>query len=182
MKDELKIYTDQHREDFEKYALDIDDAWQGIEEELIKREQKTIHFPWRSMLKIAAVILVILMVGTGYFVNNVRSDLDENGIALHDISSELADTEAFYTSKIEEKLDMIKASAEIIEPEVHMQLELIDDEYQSLRNDLKDNADSEEVINAMIENYRLKLHMLEKILKEIQKNNENIDHEEVQAI
>ena len=87
-----------------------------------------------------------------------------------------------FQEKIEEKLDMIKASAEMIEPEVHIQLELLDDEYQSLRNDLKDNADSEEVINAMIENYRLKLHMLEKILEEIQKNNENIDYEEVQAI
>jgi hypothetical protein len=58
-------------------------------------------------------------------------------------------------------------------------MKLLDEEYKSLKNDLKDDADSEEVINAMIEYYRLKLEMLGKILLEIQKNN---DHEEALAI
>ena len=182
MKDKLKIYADKHREDFDQYSLNLDDAWQVIEKELSRHEKKTIHLPWRSIVKMTAVILVLMMVGIGYYVNGLRSNMDENGIALRNISVELADTEAFYTSKIEEKLALINASAEIVEPEVHAQLEILDDEYTSLRNDLKDNANSEEVINAMIENYRLKLRLLEKILEEIQKNNEHIDYEEVLAI
>ncbi len=61
-------------------------------------------------------------------------------------------------------------------------MHILDEDYQSLKNDIRDDADSEEVINAMIEYYRLKLAMLEKILDEVQKNNDNKDHEDALAI
>lgn len=182
MKDELKIFTDQHRESFEKYSLDLDDAWMSIEDKLDKLDKKSNHFPWGNLLKVAAVIFVMFAVGVGFYINNQRISYNNNGIALHNISSDLADTEAFYSSQIDDKLKMIEVSLGNTDPEVNLQMEILDEEYKSLKNDLKDNADSEEVINAMIEYYRLKLGMLEKILDEVQKNDENKDYEEVQAI
>lgn len=182
MKDELKIFTDQHRESFEQYSLDLDDTWKDIEEKLDQLDGKSYHFPWGNLLKVAAVIIVMFAVGIGFFINSQRISYNNNGIALHNISSDLADTEAFYSSQIEEKLKMIEVSQGNVDTEVNMQMEILDEEYKSLKNDLKDNADSEEVINAMIEYYRLKLGMLEKILEEVQKNDENKDYEEVQAI
>jgi hypothetical protein len=50
-----------------------------------------------------------------------------------------------------------------------------------IRNDLKDNVASEEVIGALIRNYRLRIELLEDMLtlmKEKEADNENItDHE-----
>ena len=41
--------------------------------------------------------------------------------------------------------------------------------FSELKADLKDNVDNEEVVTAMMENYRLKLQILEEILKELEK-------------
>ena len=182
MKDELKKFTDQNRVSFESYTLDLDEAWSGIDDKLNELEGKTTKSPWINVLKIAATIVVIMAVGFGFYINSQRIEISNNGIALHNISSELADTEAFYTAQIDETIKLIEVSAGGIEPEVRNQILILDEEYMSLRDDLKDNADSEEVINAMIEYYRLKLAMLEKILDELQKNDDDKDHEETLAV
>jgi hypothetical protein len=181
MKDELKIFADQHRESFESYHVDQDDLWRGIEDKLDQMERGST-IPWSIIWKVAAVLLIVSTVGLGFFLNSHRVSVERNGIALHNISADMADTEAFYTSQIDEKIRMIRGTAGDLDPSVQSQLSSLDEEYQSLKNDLKDNADSEEVINAMIEYYRLKLAMLEKILSEIQENNDTNSHEEVQAI
>ncbi len=181
MKDELKIFTEQNRESFESYKLNLDDAWHGIEDKLNDLEKEPVKIPWANILKVAAIFLLVMTVAFGFYLNNQRIALAENGIALHNISSELAETEAFYTSLISEKIELIEVSAGNIEPEIQQQINILDEEYLSLMADLQDNADSEEVINAMIKNYRLKLAMLEKILEEIQDNDDN-NHEEALAI
>lgn len=182
MKDKLKQFVEQERNDFEVYEVDVDLAWNSIETALNEKHEKTMHFPWKDILKVAAVLLLVSVFAFGYYMNNQRIAMDKEGIALHKLSSELADTEAFYTSQIDEKIDLIKVEAGDLDTEVMAQLELLDQEYLSLKNDLRDNADSEEVINAMIEYYRLKLALLEKILNEIQKNDDVQDYETIQAI
>lgn len=182
MKDELKKYTDDHRKEFEAFSIDADELWGGIENRLNEIDQKSSGISWSKVLKVAAMILVVFTVAFGYYMNSQRINLERNGIALHNISSELADTEAFYTMQINEKIESIELVSGELDPAVAAQLDLLDEEYQSLKDDLKDNADSEEVINAMIGYYRLKLNMLEKILHEIQKNKDNNGHEEVLAI
>jgi len=70
-------------------------------------------------------------------------------------------------------------------PDINTELEKGMGELDSLslqiRNDLKDNVASEEVIGALIRNYRLRIEMLEDMLtlmKEKEADNENItDHE-----
>lgn len=182
MKDRLKQFVEQERKDFEVYELDVDLAWDRIETQLDEKHGKTRHFPWKVILKVAVVLLIVTVFAFGYYINTQRISMDQQGIALHNLSSELADTEAFYTSRIDEKIDLIKVETGDLDTEVMIQLELLDEEYLSLKNDLRDNADSEEVINAMIEYYRLKLSLLEKILNEIQKNNDIQDYETIQAI
>ena len=189
MKDKLKKFTDQNRDSFESYTLDLDEAWSGIDAKLNELEVKGLparqadtKFPWIAVLKIAATIVVVMTLGFGFYMNAQRIEIKTNGIALHNISSELADTEAFYTTQIAETIKLIEVSAGGFEPEIRSQIQILDEEYMSLRNDLKDNANSEEVINAMIEYYRLKLAMLEKILDELQKDNDNKDHEETHAV
>ena len=182
MKDKLKIYTEQHRDDFELSSIDVEELWKGVESRLDNNDTHSFTFAWSRLLKIAAILLLIGTVGFGFYLNTQRLSIEKNGIALHNISKDLADTEAFYTMQIDDKLADIEHVAGEIEPDVLAQIDLLDEEYQSLKDDLKDNADSEEVINAMIGYYRLKLEMLEKILSEIEKNKDTNGHEEVLAI
>jgi hypothetical protein len=48
-------------------------------------------------------------------------------------------------------------------------LNAMDDAFADLKSDLEDNVDNEEVIMAMMENYRLKLQILEEILSKLEK-------------
>jgi len=49
------------------------------------------------------------------------------------------------------------------------------EEYEAIKNDLKDNVANDQIIEAMIQNYRLKLRILEELQSEIkqEKNKEN---------
>ena len=50
----------------------------------------------------------------------------------------------------------------------------MDKAFLELKEDLKDDVDNEEVVEAMINNYRLKLKILERIMIEIEeKDNES---------
>ena len=50
-------------------------------------------------------------------------------------------------------------------------LAVMDQAFAELKADLRDNVDNEEVIAAMMENYQLKLQILEEILNELEKEN-----------
>lgn len=180
MKDDLKEFTEMNRDNFELPMPDLDAAWQGIEERL--DDKKTVIFPWRTAMKIAATLFLVAVVGIGYYVNTRRIDTQNNGIALHNISKELAETEAFYAGEIQEKIQMLEVAEGSIDPDVRLQLDQMDEDYNALKNDLQDRADNEEVINAMIGYYRLKLELLEKILDEIQETNEDKTNDEARTI
>ena len=49
----------------------------------------------------------------------------------------------------------------------------LDKIYKGLKNDLKDNVSNEEVIEAMIQNFRLKLQLLEEIQRQLQSQKSN---------
>ncbi len=180
MKDDLKEFTEMNRESFELPMRDLDAAWQGIEEQL--DDKKTVIFPWRTIMKVAATLLLVVVVGIGYYVNSERLTTDRNGIALHNISAELAETEAFYSSQILEKIELLTVAEGALDPALLQQLDQMDADYDALKKDLQDQADSEEVIGAMIGYYRMKLDLLEKILEEIQDKNEDTNHDEARTI
>jgi len=182
MNDELKEFTEQNRDRFELPTPDLEMSWIGIESRLDRTEGKVINFPWRTFLKVAASIILVAVVALGYYANTRRIATENNGIALHDISKELAETEAFYAGEIQEKIQMLEVAEGSLDPEVRLQLDQMDEDYTELKNDLQDRADSEEVINAMIGYYRLKLELLEKILDEIQETNEDKTNDEARTI
>lgn len=173
MKDRLKESVDDRRADYEVYEADFDQLWDNIDDKL----NKSRFSMWSVAGKIAAAILVLVVAGFGYFALN--DDNTRDGYALHDISPELAETEYFYSQQVAEKLHIIKSSNANVDKEVMNNLLALDSAYQELKKDLKDNADNEEVISAMITNYRLKLTILEQILKEIKQHDQNEEHSQI---
>ena len=181
MKDELKEYIKQNRAEFELYKLEHNVLWSGIESRLDDQEATQL-IPWKKLFSYAAAVLLLLSISFGYYLNEQRVENKRNGIALQDVSNDLADTEAYYSMQIDEKLSLIRLKTRAVDSDLLVQMKIFDDDYLVLKKDLQDNADSEEVINAMIEHYRLKLAMLAKILSEIDKDNVRKEHDKTQAI
>jgi hypothetical protein len=168
MKDKLRKRVREERQSWEQYDTDLEGLWNNIEDQLEKNVQKGPHF-YKIWMKIAASIALIIGVGWGTL--SILGGRNEDQLyALKDISPELAETEYYYANRISEQLQLINTSSADVNGIIEEDLALLDEAYKELQQDLKDNADSEEVINAMIENYRIKLQILEKVLEKVRTN------------
>lgn len=101
------------------------------------------------------------------------------------VMPELAETESYYNRKVNSTMKELKVYL-VKYPEVarDMKKDLaeLDSVYLSLKRDLGDNVAHEEIINAMIQNYRMKLQILEEIKETLEQNssgvtNKNKSHE-----
>jgi hypothetical protein len=82
----------------------------------------------------------------------------------------LKEAETYYTNIVNQKLDELKpiiANCPSLVEELNYDLSELDSVYLDLKRDLKDNMANQEVIEAIIENYRLKITILEDLLNEI---------------
>ena len=168
MKDKLKSHINENRSEFELYQTDTEGIWSEIEDALDKN--KPNQFKWRTVLKIAASIILVFVVGilAIRYADNTRKYKD--GFSLSEISPELAEAEFYYSRLVDEKFALIRSNNDQLDPLITQEFEVLDSAYQDLKNDLKDNMDNEEVINAMIQNYRIKLQILEQILDNMERN------------
>jgi hypothetical protein len=83
---------------------------------------------------------------------------------------ELIEAEAFYASQVNEKMDEIRkcyTTFPEIKEEVEMDLTELQEMYNVLKTDLKENVSNKEVIEAMIENNRYRLKMVDQVLDQI---------------
>ena len=167
MSDRLKQLVEEHKEDFEIYSTDADLSWPEIEKGLTSRQRHLeIKWAWR----VAAAFVV--GVGITLLFTVMGTDYDGDTLA-YEISPEWMETEQFYSLQINEKMAAIQSSNVELDPLILEDISLLDQAYRELKMDLADGADNEEVINAMISNYQIKLQILERILMEINENEEN---------
>ncbi len=151
MQDNLKDHIDTNREDFELYPFDVDQEWGKISKKVKPANEKKDSWKYISIAACFASILGC----TIFFMNPVN-----NG-------NEIAEIENFYASEINQKVSLIKNHE--TGDRILKDLEEMDAVFAELKSDLKDNVDNEEVVMALMENYRLKLQILEEILNELEK-------------
>jgi hypothetical protein len=153
MRDDFKDYVDQHQEDFE-FPFDVDKGWKDFESRRpVKKKQRPVWF-------IAASISLFLLAGIGWvlYPNDPPQQLID-----------WQEAEFFYQQQIDNMTIMVKKVTD--DEQILYDLEDMDRAFEEVKADLKDNADNAEVIEAMMDHYRLKLDILERMLDEIQEEN-----------
>jgi hypothetical protein len=181
--DKLEKFIIDHRDEFD--VLEPNPAiWQKVG----KRQPKKVQLDWtRILVRVAAV--VVIFVSSYIFIDyaiNRQAEVVLTGTGTIDaegsqIYQDLMEAEYYYTSQIEfqkEEFYRLAGDNSALREEVNIELSELDRIYRELKEDLKDNADNEEVVVAMIQNYRLKLEILEEILIQLRPANENtMDYE-----
>jgi predicted DNA-binding protein (UPF0251 family) len=152
--DQFKQFVDTHREAFESSSQDFQQIWSEIEQGLDSKSSLW-HPGW---MKVAAALLILLVSGWVAFVMQTRDQLP----------LELQESEQHYFSLIQVKMEQLSPHQNSVDALIWEDLEMLDHEYEALKLDLKERIDQEEVAQAMIENQRLKLEILEQILHEIE--------------
>ena len=175
--DKLEKYILDHREQFDD--LEPDPAiWERIE----TRKAPIIRINWKDITWKAAAVAVIFTAS--YFFHDYMASRNEpfqnmTGENIEDPSpmvKELIEAEAYYSSLIsmkKEEVFRLTASNPDVRREIDMEMVDLDRVFSELKEDLKDNADNEEVIEAMIQNYRVKLDILEEMLQMLKQSNES---------
>lgn len=172
--DSLEKFVLDHREDFDAFEPD-DKLW----DQIVKPAPKVVKFNFKTIAyRVAAVVVIFI---ASYFTHDlIQGDKENTPVALHENNfegneefQELMEAEVFYSSQInfarEEIVSLSKNDPSLID-DINFDLVELDEAFKELKNDLKDNSDNEEVIEAMMQNYRLKLQILEEILGQLKKS------------
>lgn len=163
----LEDFMRDNRDDFDS-RLPSTDLWDKIETRLEKEEKKTRKISlWKISAAVAAV-LVLAMVGT--FLLNNQNNYQEYANISDPQLKELLETEAYYSEKVSIQLNEINKCYEIfpdLKSDIESDLNELDNMYNELKNDLNENLYNREVIEAMIQNNRLRLKMVDRVLDQI---------------
>jgi hypothetical protein len=127
------------------------------------------------MVAAAAAVAGIILTGTLGLLFNSSSlnNFNAKELTLSVLSPELKEVENYYQSQINSRYNQIntlsKNSSPDIKTEVSRVINDMDLGYYLLKKDLDSNPKQERIVNAMIQQYQVRIDMLDQILKTLEK-------------
>lgn len=191
MSDKLKNYIADNEEHFDSAPTSghferfrkLQDKQELVNVKPLSRKTST-----NLIVNVAAI--TVLFLGLGWMLFNLGkiqgaqefTETNQN----NSISTELLEAEFFFTEQVNQKKKEVLAFSS---PEnqdtkqIMEELKKLELQYLDLKDELSLNQDNPLIINAMIENYRIRLSVLERLLKQLKKSNtiKQKHHDEIQA-
>ncbi|MGD0341899.1 MAG: hypothetical protein ABSA76_09365 [Bacteroidales bacterium] len=147
------------------------EIWKGIRRNLRSRRPGIM-----KRLAAAAVILVIVTAAIFHY-SNENKDVSTNRkeALLIKNNPQLKETEFYYNNlanRLYNQATPLLAGYPDIRIEFLHDMSQIDSICIDIKNDLKDNVSNQEVIEALITNYRIKIQILEEMLDQLKQNDD----------
>lgn len=186
--DKLEKFVLGHRDDFD----DLSPSPQSWEK--IKADIKPVRrINWTStMIRVAAAVVIfvasyIFIDYTIYSNRNASMQAAGDQAEMYDNIPVLLEARAYYSGHIqtmETELIGLAGANSPIANDIKIEFEELDEVFADLKADLNDDAANQEVVEAMIQNYRIKVQILEEILYQLKSAEEynNEDHENKQIV
>ncbi|MDC7996200.1 hypothetical protein [Altibacter sp. HG106] len=153
--------------------LDVHETPQGHQARFMGRLQETPvtrqRTAWWKPLTVAASVILVLSLGMfSWKGQSAESDLAS-------ISPEMAQTQSFFTTAINDELSKLKSlesqdTKQLVEDALQ-QLTILETEYQSLKEDLVVSGSDKRVIAAMVSNLQNRISLLEHVLSKVEEIN-----------
>lgn len=169
--DKLEQFIRDHRGDFDDEMPDP-----ALFGRIARRDPLIVRLGrYKALWRAAAAIAIF--VSSYYFHEFVtyrnqpaQAKAETETIEPSETIKMMLEAEAFYAAQInqrQQELYLLAQDQPEIKKEVSYEISELDTIYAELQRDLKDNAANEEVIEAMIQNYRFKLDILESVLQQL---------------
>jgi hypothetical protein len=178
MKDRLEQFIEQNRDSFDSFDPDQSEKiWTKVSSARNMKKSRKVFLKYFS--RVAAVLMIFVL---SYVFHDLMDWRKETRLAkekrndIYKQLPELKEAENYYSNLVSGKMKEIKpflAKNPGINTAVNADLMELDSIYSSLKNDLKDNVANDQIIEAMIQNYRLKLQILEELQDEIKREKMN---------
>ncbi len=168
--DQLEKYIKDNRAAFDE-RKPPEDIWRKLDQQLgSEKPHKTIRL-WRGF-RVAASVLLLIGIGSllGMYVAN--RNFAAESIA-DKLPNDFLELEEYYQKEINGKLIQL-ASFQSEKQTVEMDMEQLDAALQELKEDILSapKGSEEQIINAMILNYRTKIELLETVMEHINQNSQ----------
>jgi len=162
----------------------LDDIFKKLEDQFDIEEPNMGHFnrfearldkPSRSLPKknfrvfsyVAVAASIVLLFGIW-----LGASFSESGMELASISSEMEETQSYFVTTIENELETIEkernADTEKLIKDGLNQLNKLEEQYQLLTIELKENTEDKRIIYAMISNFQQRIDVLQSLLLQIE--------------
>jgi hypothetical protein len=168
MMDKLEQFIKENREELDRYQP-RENVWRSIKTGL-KTRRISIP-PWLS-----AAAAVIIILGTSVILYSIYQKKNEGYAGSNGLTSALRETEVYYNSLVNvlytEAKPLLTGQPEIAR-ELSTDMAQLDSICADIKKDLKDNVANQEVVKALIQNYRIKLQLLEEMLNLLKENENN---------
>lgn len=168
--DNLEKYITNHKGEFDQ-ETPPPMVWVNIEKHLdgaTKKEAPVKEMRTTSIVRvmqIAAMFVVVMGVGLliGLQINNGTQNIYANPQL-----QEFVEAEKHYSTEINKMMTVVNESNVEEKESIQEDLNALDAVYNELKTELLSNpkANTDYVVNAMINNYRAKIDILEKVLQE----------------
>jgi len=166
--DRLESFVNENRHEFDRMEPS-DKIWESINKRLEEQPKQRIRR--MSWMKIAAVVAVIIVVpAIVYQLRFADQRQTAKAVQVDPEVQELIEAEAFYAQEVSGKLAEIQKCYKIypeLKGEIEGDLNELETMYRSLKSDLKENISNKEVIEAMIENNRFRMKLVDEVLEQI---------------
>lgn len=158
----IKEKASQSPEKFEGKEM----VWQNIAK--IQSSVKRIRV--QSIYKYAALAIILLSVAAVILLQNKKDTVKES--YFNSVNNKLQEIEIQFANEINIKYNELDNYPDINKEYFDvffMELNFLDEQYQSYEKELTESGFHETIIEAMIENQKMKLQVLKKLLSEIKK-------------
>lgn len=179
MKDELEKYIEDNISEFDDFNLDEEDKtklWSKVDAALSEPIVKVVPLWKRATFRIAASIVILIACTMTFFK---MSDYNSEN---QTVNQELNQINAHYKALVDNQIQMIKTNSNLNEQEKSAFLKLADDldiEYGELKNELKEGINNQKIIEAIINNYKKKIELMERLLERSGSSKNNFDNSEI---
>jgi len=169
----MKEFIQKHKSDFDQEKPSAE-LWSKIESNL-PAENKGRMIPmkrlWQTVTGLTAVF--VLTVFALQYMNKDRFDLAEEQVNPAEISN-VEQLEKYYTTQVNNRMEAL--SAYEVDEELLGEVALLKEEFDILKQEAGTGVNQEEILDEMIDNYRLRVDILEAIMKEVSKSSKDNNH------
>ena len=172
--DNFEKHIRENAAQFDEHKADRAKMWANIATELEKSEPKVIPLWKRPLLRVAAS--VVLLLGIASFIGlSLNQGL---GAETQYVSKELLDIDRHYQGLVAYQVQLVQNNPDLTEEnktEFLSFMDELDKEYETLREEMRNNLDNERVLEAIVANYKKRIELIEKLLQQINDSKKPVD-------
>lgn len=171
MMEHFENFIRKHRRSFDDHHLDTERLWSKIEQSLHEKEVKKISY-WRNpSYQIAASFLLLIgILISGFLIYDIKR---EGPFIAAPMEQELTKINLHYTATINhyrKRLEQHPGLSRNDKEDFLRFLNRLDLEYNELEAELQNNVNNERVLEALVQNQKIRIELIENFLSQIKRS------------